>query len=408
MAPVAGSSIGSQVDRPLQVVGRPIGRWAFVGVALTAFGGPLALAALYAPNIAGDSSLSAGLELVAAAIVFLVPLGIWMRYAREINSAGGLFAFVEAAAGRPIALVQAGVWTLSYLLYVLYTTAQVVFDTLPAVLPGIKPYQPLLEILIPLALAGIMLAGRRTTLIVTGVIGFGQVLLAAALGGVTITHLGAPLGSFGLGSFGTGAAPGTLATAAAAGTTLLYICGSLPLFLGGETPVRTVRRGIVIAYLVTVVIVGAAVFPLANNHALADANIPGVSVAQQFVGSDFARVIGVGVVVSICGVMLVEYLALTRLVPVVTRFSRRTATIAIGVLIVGVAPFSLINPDVFYDSLLKVSLVALWLSQFLVFAVYPRFIAKRGGRAVPAWILAVIASGLTVYGVWATLHHASS
>jgi hypothetical protein len=131
-------------------------------------------------------------------------------------------------------------------------------------------------------------------------------------------------------------------------------------------------------------------------------------VAQQFVGADFARLIGIGVVVSICGVMLVEYLALTRLIPVVTRLGRRTVTIAIGVLIVGVAPFSLINPDAFYDTLLKVSLVALWLSQFLVFAVYPRFVAKHGGRAVPAWILAVIACALTIYGVWATLHHAAT
>jgi amino acid transporter len=381
-------------------VERPIGAWAFIGVALTAFGGPLALAALYAPNIVADSSDSGGVELVAAAVVFLVPLGIWMRYARQINSSGGLFAFVEAAVGRPVALVQAGIWILSYLLYVLYTTAQVVFDTLPAVLPGVRPYQTALEILIPLALAGIMLAGRRLTLIVTAVIGFGQLALAIALGGETLAHLGAPLAS-------TGAPAGTIATAAA-GTTLLYICGSLPLFLGGETPVRLVRRGIVVAYVATVVVVVAAAFPLANNHALAHADLPGLSAMQQFAGTPAARVLGIGVVVSICGVMLVEYLALTRLIPVVTRLRRRTVTIAIGIIIVAVAPISLINPDVFYDSLLKVSLVALWLSQFIVFAVYPLFIRKSGGRVWLACILAVISCALAMYGVWASLHQASS
>jgi amino acid transporter len=383
-------------------VARPIGPWAFAGVALTAFGGPLALAALYAPNIVADSYSSAGLELVAAAVVFLIPLGIWMRYARQINSSGGLFAFVEAAVGRPVALVQAAVWILSYLLYVLYTTAQVVFDTLPAVLPGEKAYQPELEILIPVALAGIMLAGRRVTLIVTAIIGFGQLALAVALGGETIAHLGAPLSSFGI-----GAPTGTIASAAA-GTTLLYICGSLPLFLGGETPVRTVRRGIVGVYLATVVVIVAVVFPLANDRALAHADIPGVAAMQQFAGTDAARVIGIGVVVSVCGVMLVEYLALTRLIPVVTPLRRRPVTIGIGVIIVVAAPFSLINPDAFYDSLLRVSLVALWVSQFLVFAVYPFFIRKYGGRVVPAWILAVLACALTVYGVWASLHQASS
>jgi amino acid transporter len=383
-------------------VERPIGAWAFIGVALTALGGPLALAALYAPNIIADSADSGGLALVAAAVVFLVPLGIWMRYARHVNSAGGLFAFVEAAVGRRIALVQAGIWILSYLLYLLYTTAQVVFDTLPAVLPGVRPYQTALEILIPLALAGIMLAGRRVTLIVTGVIGFGQLALAIALGGETIAHLGAPLSTFGI-----GAPTGTIATAAAS-TTLLYVCGSLPLFLGGETPVRVVRRGIVGTYVATALVVAAAVIPLANNHTLAHADIPGLSAMQQFAGTPAARVLGMGVVVSICGVMLVEYLALTRLVPVVTSLRRRTVTIGIGIIIVAAAPVSLINPDAFYDWLLRISLVALWVSQFMVFAAYPFFIRKFGGRQWLAWLLAVIACALTAYGVWATLHHASS
>jgi LuxR family transcriptional regulator, maltose regulon positive regulatory protein len=35
-----------------------------------------------------------------------------------------------------VALVQAGLWIVSYLLYLLYTTVQIVYDTLPAVLPG--------------------------------------------------------------------------------------------------------------------------------------------------------------------------------------------------------------------------------------------------------------------------------
>jgi hypothetical protein len=61
-----------------------------------------------------------------------------------------LYSFVEAAAGRRVALVQAGLWIVSYLLY---TTDQIVYDTLPAVLPGERSYQPLLEIAIPVTLA---------------------------------------------------------------------------------------------------------------------------------------------------------------------------------------------------------------------------------------------------------------
>jgi hypothetical protein len=219
---------------------------------------------------------------------------------------------------------------------------------------------------------------------------------------VALAHLGTPLSGF-----GASAPAGSLATATAQ-TSLLYVCGSLPLFLGGETPRRTVRRGLVVAYAATAVVIIAAVFPLTADPFLARAEIPGMAVARQFVGLGFAAAVGFGVAVSVCGVMLVEYLALTRLVPVVTSWRRRRVTIGIGTIIVAIAPFSLINPDAFYDSLLKVSLVALWLSQLMVFAVFPRFVAKTGGRPVPAWILAAIGCAFAICGVWATIQHATS
>jgi hypothetical protein len=51
---------------------------------------------------------------------------------------------------------------LSYLLYIVYTTAQIVYDTLPAVLPGEQRYQAPLEVVIPVVLARVMIAGQRT------------------------------------------------------------------------------------------------------------------------------------------------------------------------------------------------------------------------------------------------------
>ncbi len=100
----------------------PIGPWAFTGVAVASFGGPLALAALLAPALLGDATESAGLAMLAAVVVFTVPLAIWLRYSRHVSGAGGLYAFVEAATGRRVALVQAAIWAFSYLLYGLWTT----------------------------------------------------------------------------------------------------------------------------------------------------------------------------------------------------------------------------------------------------------------------------------------------
>ena len=45
------------------------------------------------------------------------------------------------------------------------------------------------------------------------------------------------------------------------------------------------------------------------------------------------------------------------------------------------------------------SLVALWLSQLIVFAVYPLFARRRHQRALPAWLLAGAGSGLAIYGL---------
>ena len=105
---------GTTAGRPPRTSAeRPVSAWAFAGVAVTSFGGPLALAALYAPGIvAGPAAASAGCR---------------------------------------VALVQAGLWIVSYLLYLLYITAQVVYDTLPAVLPGERRYQAVPEIANPFA-----------------------------------------------------------------------------------------------------------------------------------------------------------------------------------------------------------------------------------------------------------------
>jgi len=135
-APIKSRPGTTTTDRPSRTTGRPISGWAFLGVTVTSLGGPLALAALYAPSIVADATASAGLAALAAAVVFGAPLAIWLRYSSHIADAGGLYAFVAAAAGRRLALVQAGLWIASYLLYLLYTTATIVYDTLPAVLPA--------------------------------------------------------------------------------------------------------------------------------------------------------------------------------------------------------------------------------------------------------------------------------
>jgi amino acid transporter len=380
---------------------RPIGQWALAGVAITSLGGPLALAALYAPGLVAGASSSAGLEMVLAAVAFTIPMRIWLSYARDVSSSGGLYAFTEAGLGRRVALVQAGLWIVSYVLYLLYTTAQIVYDTLPAVLPGEQRYQTLLEIVIPVVLAGVMIAGRAAALVVIGVIAFGQLALAGVLAGLTMANIATPVSSF-----GTSAPAGSLAIASGQ-TALLYICGSLPFFMGGEATPRQMRRGVVGAYLAGVAVIILAVAPLAAEPGFATAPIPGMEVAQQFSGHDLAVTVGIGVVASVAGVMLVEYLALSRLLIAMTRWSPRAILVGIGVAMIAFAPVILINPDRIYDDLITPSLFALWLSQLIVFAAYPRFAARHGRRPGPAWVLAAASVALAGYGLWTTVQTSS-
>jgi fumarate reductase subunit D len=303
-----------------------------------------------------------------------------------------------------VALAQAAIWIVSYLLYVVYTTVQIVYDLLPSVVPGERQYQTLLALLIPFALAGVMIAGRAAALLVIGAMAAGQLALAAVLDGVTIAHVPLHASSFGLG------APAGATAKASAQASLLYICGSLPLFLGGELarPARTIRRGLTGAYVASAAVVVAAVAPLASSPGLFRTQVPGVSVAQQFAPGGVGEAIGIGVAVSTAGVILCEYVALTRLVHAIAAWPLRRVTVGLAGLAAVVAPFSVIDPQGFYDSLLKPSLVALWLSQLIVFAVYPLFAARHRMRRLPAWTLAIGASGLAVYGLVTAVQQAGS
>ncbi len=376
--------------------GRPIGDWAFAGVAIASIGGPLAIAGLIAPAITGGSIRSGGLEMVAALVMFAAPLALWLRWSRDVSGAGGLYGFVEAAAGRRIALVQAAIWTFSYLLYIVYTTTQIVYELLPQVLAGERSWQTPLALLIPAAIVGVMVAGRTAALVTLGLLAAGQVAFAAVLDGVAVGHLGLPLSSF-----GTGAGTGEVLQSGAQ-TSLLYICAGLPLFLGGELrrPARTIRRGMSGAYLLTGTLVVLAVAPLAAAPALAHTQVPGAAVLARFAGGGAGRAIGIATAASVGGVILAEFVALTRLLHAAGGWPVRKVTLGVGAFVLAAAPLMLIDPTGIYDALTRPSLIALWLSQLIVFAVYPRFAHRRGQPMAPAWTLSILATAFAGYGLW--------
>jgi len=334
----------------------------------------LALIALYIPAALDGAASSAGLTVVMATLLFVFPLAIWYRYSERIASSGGLYAFVEAATGPTIARVQAGFWIISYFLYLVYTVPYIVYDLLPVVFPEASRYGLLLDGLLVVLVTAIMLSPLIVTLSVTAAIAGLQIILAVVVAGVSLAHLGAPAAAFvGHGNFAT-------VLVGAGKTSSLYICASLPLFLGGEVRGggRAVRRALLWAFPVVAVLTIVAIVPLANaGSAFINADIPGVFVAQTYSGRMLGVIVGVGVALSVAGLIIAEFIALSRLLGTIFRRPGRPMVMVISALFLPASLISLLNPKEAYSLLLKPSLVALWISQLLVVAVYPLFVGRH-------------------------------
>jgi len=377
---------------------RSLGTGSLALVAFAAFGGPLALAALYAPGAIDEVTGSGGLVVVAAAVAFIAPLAIWLRYSRDIASAGGLAAFVEAAAGRGVALAQAAVWVASYGLYLLYTGAYVAYDVLPSSISGVHKWRPLIAVLIPLGVAAALAAGRGVSVAVIGLLAVGQFAILVMLDVVAVGHAGTANGFH-----GTTSGDGGKAVAAVAA---LFVCGSLPLFLGGELRERgrALRRVLPLAFVLTAVGVLLAIYPYARDPAFTRADVPGVALVRVDVGHTAADVVGIGVAGSIVAVLLLEGVALTRLLHFATGATVRTWTWVLAGALVVIGPLSLaFDPDRFYDSLLKPSLVLLWIAQLVVVAVFPVYVHRRAQLRPWHLLATAVALALMTYALVTTI-----
>jgi hypothetical protein len=360
----------------------------FAGLAVASIGGPIALVTLF-PGTVGDGVDSAGLVVVLSLVVFAAPLAIWWRFSERVVSPGGLSAFVAAAAGRRAGVVHGWIWAISYFLYLPFTVTYVVYDVLPPVFPGIGPYRAALEIVIPVVIVLVVLAPVRAVLVGVAILGASQLVALLVLAGVEYAHVHASFaGTPTLEDTGSGAG----------NAALLFICASLPLYLGAEVRggARTVRP----VMLGAVAVVGAAflvaAIPLSGvPDSLRSAPVPGAAIAGAYGGQAFGDVIGLLTAGSSLALIVAEYLALGRLIHWLHGPPLRTTLAWIGVPFVIADVISLVDPDGFYDNLLKPSLVALYVSQVLVFLVFPRF------RRTPfALVLGAVAGALAGWGMY--------
>ena len=371
------------------MIGEPrISPGLFAGFAAASIGGPLALLTIY-PGVAGGGTRSSALVVLLALAVFAAPLAIWLAFSREVVSPGGLSAFVGAAAGRRAAVVHGWIWAFAYFLYLPYTITFVVYDLLTPVFPGIAPYRGTLELVLPVAVVLVVLAPLRPLLAAVAALALAQLALLVVMGVVELRHVGhVPVAAAGVNDTGR----------AAAGAALLFVCASLPLYLGAEVAggSRTVRRGIAAAVAVTGAAFLLAAIPLsAVPDSLLDTPVPGASIAQAYSGRGLAVAVGLLTAASTVVLIVAEYVALARLLHWLHGFSLRGVLAWIAVPFVALDAISLVDPGRFYDDLLKPSLGALFVSQLIVALVFPRF--RRGLLALG---VAAVAAGLMAWGFY--------
>ncbi len=366
----------------------------FAGFALSAVGGPLALAAAYLPDAVGGAAISSmGITVLAGGLLFSAPLLIWWRYSEEVASSGGLFAFVERAAGRRIALVQGAIWTVSYFLYLPFTVTYLVYNQLPESFPAITHHEAAYELGIPIAVSAVLVFAERIAFVLVALTAAAQVALTLVLAWVVWRHLGVHATAFAVHDPASDArGVGNVA--------LLFTCASLPLFLGAEVAGggRQVRRTIVWAVAIVVVLLLMVAVPMAalGGSRLATLEVPGYTLVKAYEGDGPAAVIAAGAAASVMAVIVAEFVALTRLMHAMLGVSVGRAARVIAVLFVAGDAISLISPEKSYSYALTPSLVALYVSQAIVYLAYLRF------RSRPSWLewaAVAAATGLAVFGV---------
>lgn len=367
-----------------------------LGFAVSSIGGPLALVSMV-PGAAGGSTRSLGFVTLVGGLLFVGPILVWARYSERIATAGGLYSFVEAALGTGMARVQGAIWTLSYFLYLSYTVTYVVYDQLPVVLPGISPVRPLLEAVLPLCFCAAVFLPARTLL--RGFVGAAviQIGLMVALAALLIGRGGFPLSSL----VPSGDAGG-LASGGAA-VSLLFVCASLPLFLGGEIAggSRAMRSTLLRSVAIVFVVLLFVTVPLARaGSGTLAAEMPGYAIARDLGPRPFAVAVGLATAGSAAMLILAEFVALGRLLHAMLGRPVRLMLAFVSVVFVALTLVSLANPSRFYQDLAPPSLDALFLSQIIVFVGYPRFRLRHGRLTVLDVVAATMASALMAYGLY--------
>jgi len=371
---------------------------------------PLALVAVSLATATGLRLAFLVPATAAGLALFVAPLAVWSGFSRSIASEGGLYAFVERAAGSRLAKVQGWIWIVSYLLYLPYTVTYIVYYLLPYVLPLRGPWPQVLEVALPVVLSLAVLTAERAALVALAVLAAAEMVGAVALAAFVLLRP-APGRAVALALPAPHVLPAFIGGAAQ--VSLLLVCLSLVVFLGGEAQGggAAIRRALAVGFaaVCVVTLAGAVALAAGGTASVIASWLPGVALLRRADATGLATGVGVVALVGIAGVIVAEFVALVRLGGTMLGLDRRTGAALVAAFFVFADVASLANPQRFYTVAIAPSVVALYLSQLVVFLAFPVLAVREGrGRSPGPWLVAAVAVVWSLVGLYGAVTGAVS
>ncbi len=330
--------------------------------------------------------------VVAGAAVFAATLLVWWRFLGEKTADGGLVSFVERGFGRRASLAFAALWAVAYVLYLPYTAVELGYGDVATVLPATAAFSGWTSLGIAAIVVLVALLPFRAVAIGLAIFVVVEVALLVALGLVDVDRAG----------FDPVVPPhGALAfVRGAGGVALLYVCLSLPTFLGADLP--HVRRALLVG--------GAAFVPVATFAALGyggalaaiggGGDAPGYAVLLAAGHATIARAVGIAAIGAEVALGVLEYVVLTRVARYVLGWAPRRTVLALAPFVFVATALAPLDPGRVTRAILVPALFSLYGSLLVVAVAYPAWRWRRGTLSVGDVPVTTLAIALPAWGIW--------
>lgn len=367
------------------------------GFAIASIGGPLALVTIYLFSSTYMTGAYSSYAMLFGTLLFIAPLMVWYRYSKRIASSGGQYTFVKRAVGEKTAKLQGWLWLLSYFLYLPYTVTYITYSLLPFLFHNLTAYLPVVQIALPiLIVVALMLSFRKVLyfIFVTVILQLLIILLAA---------YAMFSGNFVSSITSSSTTSLLVISQGVLATSLLFVCSSLVLFLGGEAEggAKSIRKSLIISFAIVVIffVIGSLAIINATTQQ-AGTELPGFLVLGSVLGIKFAYLVAIFSIISVFDLIIIELIAITRLSYSMLRLRLNKSLGIVAMLFIFSSVAAITHPNAFYGGVLTISLVALYLSQVIVFVAYPFFAKKELKFGYTDILIAVVASLLMLYGLY--------